>query len=80
VFLFRARAGLRLQKLTRAALARFLIIGAVCSAWGICLLLFLPSSPATTWWLTRDERLMAVARLRGNQVRRSSAFGLACVL
>lgn len=56
----------------------FLVIGAICSAWAICLLLFLPSSPATTWWLTRDERLMAVARLRGNQVR--PAESAACLV
>lgn len=37
--------------------------------WGIVLLLILPNSPATSIWLTRDERLMAVARLRKNQVQ-----------
>jgi len=46
----------------------FLVIGAVCAAWGLAILLMLPSSPATSIWLTRDERLMAVARLRKNQV------------
>ncbi|KAJ7157616.1 major facilitator superfamily domain-containing protein [Mycena crocata] len=45
----------------------FVIIGAVCSAWAISLLYILPNSPATMVWLTRDERLMAVARLRKNQ-------------
>ncbi|ORY88561.1 major facilitator superfamily domain-containing protein [Leucosporidium creatinivorum] len=45
----------------------FLIIGALCALWGIVLLLVLPSNPATCMWFTREERLMAVARLRGNQ-------------
>ncbi|KAJ7111904.1 major facilitator superfamily domain-containing protein [Mycena epipterygia] len=45
----------------------FLLIGAVCSAWAIALLYILPNSPATMVWLTRDERLMAIARLRKNQ-------------
>ncbi|KAL7416059.1 major facilitator superfamily domain-containing protein [Mrakia frigida] len=45
----------------------FIVIGAVCSAWGLLILFLLPSSPATSVWLNRDERLMAVARLRGNQ-------------
>ncbi|KAM0787871.1 hypothetical protein ACM66B_003923 [Microbotryomycetes sp. NB124-2] len=46
----------------------FLIVGAVCSLWGIVLIFVLPSDPATTWWLSRKERLMAAARLRSNQV------------
>ncbi|KAI5478368.1 hypothetical protein MNV49_005219 [Pseudohyphozyma bogoriensis] len=45
----------------------FLIIGALCSAWGIALAFIIPNSPATAIWLTREERLVAVARLRGNQ-------------
>lgn len=48
---------------------RFLVIGAACTAWGVVLLLVLPNSPVTTIWLTREERLMAVARLRKNQVK-----------
>lgn len=47
----------------------FLVVGALCLGWGVVLLLVLPNSPATCMWLTRDERLIAVARLRGNQVR-----------
>ncbi|KAK4053252.1 DNA-directed DNA polymerase gamma mip1 [Microbotryomycetes sp. JL221] len=46
----------------------FLIVGAVCSIWGIVLVFLLPSDPATTWWLSRNERLMAAARLKSNQV------------
>ncbi|KAF9074584.1 major facilitator superfamily domain-containing protein [Rhodocollybia butyracea] len=45
----------------------FLIVGALCSAWGIILFFLLPDSPPTARTFTRDERLLAVARLRGNQ-------------
>ncbi|KAG8992077.1 hypothetical protein FRB93_002508 [Tulasnella sp. JGI-2019a] len=45
----------------------FIIIGAICSGWAIVLLFILPNSPATSVFLTRDERLMACARLRKNQ-------------
>ncbi|KAI5478369.1 hypothetical protein MNV49_005220 [Pseudohyphozyma bogoriensis] len=45
----------------------FLVVGAVCSFIGLLFLFFLPNSPATTWWLTREQRLMAIARLKGNQ-------------
>ncbi|KAM0746975.1 MFS general substrate transporter [Meredithblackwellia eburnea MCA 4105] len=45
----------------------FIIVGAICSFWGIVILLLLPNHPATCMWLTREERLMAVARLRKNQ-------------
>ncbi|THU92236.1 MFS general substrate transporter [Dendrothele bispora CBS 962.96] len=45
----------------------FLIIGALCSFWGIVLFLILPDSPPTASTFTREERLIAVARLRGNQ-------------
>ncbi|KAG7087313.1 hypothetical protein E1B28_013290 [Marasmius oreades] len=45
----------------------FLVIGALCSAWGVTMYIFLPDSPPTARAFTRDERLMAVARLRGNQ-------------
>ncbi|KAK7047621.1 hypothetical protein VNI00_006389 [Paramarasmius palmivorus] len=45
----------------------FLIIGALCSAWGIFIYIFLPDTPPTARALTREERLISVARLRGNQ-------------
>ncbi|TRM61882.1 major facilitator superfamily domain-containing protein [Schizophyllum amplum] len=45
----------------------FLIVGALCSIWGVVIYFILPDSPVTSQWLTRDERLMAVARLRKNQ-------------
>ncbi|KIK65264.1 hypothetical protein GYMLUDRAFT_39623 [Collybiopsis luxurians FD-317 M1] len=45
----------------------FLIVGALCSLWGIVLFFLLPDSPPTARTFTRDERLLAVARLRENQ-------------
>ncbi|KAG8853265.1 hypothetical protein FRB96_008349 [Tulasnella sp. 330] len=45
----------------------FIIIGCICATWALVLLVILPNSPATSVFLTRDERLMAVARLRKNQ-------------
>ncbi|KAI3317743.1 putative MFS allantoate transporter [Xylariaceae sp. AK1471] len=45
----------------------FLIIGALCSTWGIVMFIFLPDSPVTAKGLTRVEKRMAVQRLRGNQ-------------
>lgn len=46
---------------------RFLIVGALCSVWGIVLFFILPDSPPTTRTFTRGERLLAVGRLRENQ-------------
>ncbi|KAF3407313.1 hypothetical protein DPV78_001090 [Talaromyces pinophilus] len=45
----------------------FLIIGALCSAWGIIMFIFLPDSPVTAKGLTLRERRIAVERLRENQ-------------
>ncbi|KAI9806903.1 MAG: hypothetical protein M1833_002561 [Piccolia ochrophora] len=45
----------------------FIIIGALCCAWGIILFIFLPDSPVTAPMLTPKQRRMAVERLRGNQ-------------
>ncbi|KAF5366594.1 hypothetical protein D9758_008955 [Tetrapyrgos nigripes] len=45
----------------------FLIIGALCTSWGIILFFLLPDSPPTAPTLTREERLIAVARLKANQ-------------
>lgn len=45
----------------------FLIVGAVCAAWGIVLAMLLPNSPATFRGFSHDERLMMIARLRRNQ-------------
>ncbi|KAH8695596.1 major facilitator superfamily domain-containing protein [Talaromyces proteolyticus] len=45
----------------------FIVVGAICSFWGIVLCLLLPNSPATFWGFTHDERLMVIARMRRNQ-------------
>ncbi|KAF2757192.1 putative MFS allantoate transporter [Pseudovirgaria hyperparasitica] len=55
----------------RGALAswkyEFLIIGALCSTWGIVMIIFLPDTPVTAPGLTPRQRLVAVERLRSNQ-------------
>ncbi|KAI4165222.1 MAG: hypothetical protein LQ342_001090 [Letrouitia transgressa] len=45
----------------------FLIIGALCSAWGIVMFIMLPNSPVSAKLLTQRQRRMAVERLRENQ-------------
>ncbi|KAI1169688.1 putative MFS allantoate transporter [Nemania sp. FL0916] len=45
----------------------FLIIGALCSTWGIVMFIFLPDSPVTAKGLSKSEKRMAVQRLRENQ-------------
>ncbi|GAB1203098.1 hypothetical protein APSETT445_001724 [Aspergillus pseudonomiae] len=45
----------------------FLIIGALCSIWGIVIVIFLPDSPVTTRYLSPREKRLAVERLRENQ-------------
>ncbi|KAJ5112927.1 hypothetical protein N7456_001461 [Penicillium angulare] len=45
----------------------FIIIGALCIAWGIVMLIVLPDSPVSAPLLTVDQRKMAVERLRENQ-------------
>ncbi|KAE8421712.1 major facilitator superfamily domain-containing protein [Aspergillus pseudocaelatus] len=45
----------------------FLIIGALCSLWGILIVIFLPDSPVTTRYLSPREKRLAVERLRENQ-------------
>jgi len=55
----------------RGALAswryEFLIIGALCSTWGIVLFFFLPSNPVSARFLSERERRIAVERKRGDQ-------------
>jgi hypothetical protein len=46
---------------------RFIVVGAVCAASSIALLALTPNTHASAWWLTREERLISVARLRHNQ-------------
>lgn len=45
----------------------FIIIGSLCSIWGLVLLVFLPDSPVTASLLSPRERRIAVERLRENQ-------------
>ncbi|THX02931.1 MFS general substrate transporter [Aureobasidium pullulans] len=45
----------------------FLIIGALCSIWGIVMMIFLPDSPVTAKGLDEREKRIAVERLRDNQ-------------
>lgn len=50
----------------------FLIVGAACAAWGVCIALLLPNSPLTARGFTREERVLMVARLRKNQTGEST--------
>jgi MFS family permease len=45
----------------------FLVVGAVCAAWGISLSYTLANSPTRHRGFTHDERLMIIARLKRNQ-------------
>ncbi|OCL04107.1 MFS allantoate transporter [Glonium stellatum] len=45
----------------------FIIVGCLCSVWGIILFIFLPDSPVTAPMLSIRERRIAVERLRSNQ-------------
>ncbi|OJD33102.1 mfs allantoate transporter [Diplodia corticola] len=45
----------------------FIIVGSLCSAWGIVMFFLLPDSPVSAPLLTMRERKLAVARLRENQ-------------
>ncbi|KAM5453601.1 hypothetical protein MaudCBS49596_002804 [Microsporum audouinii] len=45
----------------------FIIIGALCCAWGIVIFLFLPDSPVTAPFLSQRDRRRAVERVRSNQ-------------
>jgi MFS family permease len=47
---------------------QFIIIGCVTSAWGIVLWFLLPDSPITAAFLTQRQRIVAVERLRSDQV------------
>ncbi|KAB8264646.1 MFS allantoate transporter [Aspergillus pseudonomiae] len=45
----------------------FIIIGALCVAWGIVMLVVLPNSPINTRYLTPAQRTIMINRLRENQ-------------
>ena len=46
---------------------QFLIIGAASSAWGIAVWFLLPDSPMTAYFLTPEQRIVAVERMRYEQ-------------
>ena len=45
----------------------FIVVGALCTTWGIVMFIFLPDSPVTAKGLTLKQRRIAVHRLRDNQ-------------
>lgn len=45
----------------------FIIFGIVTFVWGILMLLVLPDSPTTAKFITEEERLIAMERLRSNK-------------
>lgn len=45
----------------------FIVIGALCSAWGIIMFIFLPDSPVSARGLSKREKRIAVDRIRENQ-------------
>jgi len=45
----------------------FIIIGALCFAWGIVIMVFMPDSPVTAKFLTDHEKRVIVLRLKDNQ-------------
>lgn len=45
----------------------FLLLGSVTMALGVILLIFLPDSPLNARFLSKEERLLAVERIRSNQ-------------
>jgi MFS family permease len=55
----------------RGALAswryEFLIIGALCSAWGIVIFLFLPDNPISSKGFSAREKAIMIRRAQGNQ-------------
>lgn len=44
----------------------FVVIGFMSIAVGVMFLLHIPDTPAQAWWLTREEKLMVVERIRTN--------------
>lgn len=45
----------------------FLIVGALCTVWGIVILILMPDSPVTAKFLTDHEKRITVIRLKDNQ-------------
>ena len=47
---------------------QFMVIGCFSSVWGVCLWFLLPDSPLTAFFLSRDMRVVAVERMRQEQI------------
>jgi MFS family permease len=45
----------------------FLVFGLITIAVGICVVLFLPDNPMSCKWLSNEEKMWAIERLRANQ-------------
>ncbi|KAF9767953.1 hypothetical protein IL306_014805 [Fusarium sp. DS 682] len=45
----------------------FIICGSISVAWSICLWFLLPSNPTDAWFLTKEERTIAIDRIKDNQ-------------
>lgn len=58
---------IQLSNVPCSGYANLLPSGALCSAWGIVMFIFLPDSPVTAPLLSKRHRRMAVERLRENQ-------------
>ncbi|UPK94660.1 hypothetical protein LCI18_005595 [Fusarium solani-melongenae] len=45
----------------------FIICGSISVAWSVVLWFLLPSNPTDAWFLTNEERVIAIARIKDNQ-------------
>jgi len=45
----------------------FLIVGSLTLCIGVLMLIYLPNSPMTAWWLTPRQRCIAVMRIQSNR-------------
>ncbi|WVQ79791.1 hypothetical protein IAT38_001891 [Cryptococcus sp. DSM 104549] len=45
----------------------FVLLGPVTLVFGIVLIILIPSNPASAWWLTPEERVLALERIRKNK-------------
>lgn len=53
-----------------------IIVGAFCTAWGIFIIFYLPNTIAGCRFISRDERMFMVARLRKNQTGIETKAGI----
>jgi len=47
---------------------QFMIIGSITSVWGVALWFLLPDSPLTAYFLTKEQKVVAVERMRWEQI------------